>query len=314
MEYWQFLRFVTKFAYTDTVWADQPLDGGYTVDLAPATAPSGYPDAQNYFEGNVKISSTGVVVGRFTMGWVSTYLRRITLEIGTVSGLEVPLTDESGTRPWKTIFDEAGYDITVNVGKRDIPEPNNPTGPGYWNNSQEHEAVLRYRFPTNLDREWKYYLLVVRRIQEIARGAMIDEGRAYNGVPREGTCIASEWLVGTLADGTPDTEVPWPKAVVGKKFVELHDAWYRTAVHEVGHFFNLAHPQNFENDVMTDTVTVVQAGAEGITPEPFPENIKPETFRFTPSDVFLMQHRPDTHVRPGYVDFGAPAQVSGYLR
>lgn len=205
------------------------------LSLRLSRPPNGYPDGQNYFEGNVKIASSGVVVGTFTMGWVSTYLRRINLEIGTVSGLKVPQSDTTGTRTWKSIFSEAGYDISVTVGKTDIPEPSNTVGPGWWNVEQQHDAVLKYRGPTDYDKEWKYYLLVVRRMVETARGAMIDPGREFDGIPREGTTIASEWRVGTNPDGTePDTidDVPWPASVVGKEFVELQDPWFRTAVHE----------------------------------------------------------------------------------
>ncbi|KAF2278847.1 uncharacterized protein EI97DRAFT_221361 [Westerdykella ornata] len=234
LEFWTFGGFRQTVRYWDTIWAGQPVDGGYIVELSPASAPSGYPDTQNYFEGNVKIASSGAVVGKFTMGWVSTYLRRIKLEIGTVSGAKVPQADTSGTRTWKSVFAEAGYDISVTVGKTDIPEPSNTVGAGWFNEEQEHDAVLTYRGPTDYDKEWKYYLLIVRHMVESSRGAMIDPTRKYNGIPREGTAIASEWRVGTNPDGTPDTidNVPWPASVVGKKFEDLQDPWFRTAVHE----------------------------------------------------------------------------------
>jgi hypothetical protein len=309
VEYWAFEGITRLAAANVTDWADAATDGGYTIDLAPTTAPTGYPDPENYFEGDVKIASSGVVVGHFTLGWVSSHLRRITLEIGTAPGLEVPETDTSGTRPWKNVFDEAGYDIKVVIGKTDIPEPENPMGPGFFSNEQQHQAVLASRSPTDFDKEWKYYLLVVRRMAEQARGEMIDPNGRYNSIPREGTCIASEWIVGTYPNGTVDNTNPWPDSVRGKKFVELHNPWYRTALHEVGHFFNLVHPDEFSNDIMTDTPSFVDAGADGTTPKPFPDNITPEVMQFTDASKFLMQHRPDTHIRPGWVNFGFAAQV-----
>lgn len=308
-EYWAFEGIERRPGGNVTKWAGKATDDGYIVDLAPTTAPNGYPDPENYFEGDVKIASSGAVVGHFTMGWVSSFVRRITVEIGTVSGLEVPQTDTSDTRPWKTVFGDVGYDIKVSVGKTDIPEPENSMGPGYFSNEQQHEAMLKNRSPTDFDKEWKYYLLVVRKIVDTPRGSMIDETGRYNGIPREGTCIASEWIVGTYPNGTTDNTNPWPDSVRGKKFVELHDSWYRTALHEVGHFFNLVHPDVFSNDLMTDTASFVDAGADGTTEKPFPENITPEVMRFTDASKFLMQHRPDTHVRPGWVNFGFAAQV-----
>jgi hypothetical protein len=310
MEFYRFLRFVERRTLNDTVWEDEARDGGYIVDLSPATAPSGYPDAQNYFEGQVKIASSGAVVGKFTMGWVNSFIRKITVEIGTVKGLKIPESDDSGTRTWKTIFSEVGWDITVNVGNTSIPEPN-PNG--FFDNNQQHRAMLDSRTPTDFDKEWKYYLLVVRHMVGVERGAMIDPTSEHNGLPREGTVLTTDWVWGTLWDGTPDTRYPWPESIKGKKFVELNDPWYRTAVHEVGHFFNLQHPTEFENDIMTDTQSYVEAGANGVTPLPFPDNVTPEVFHFIPYQVFLMQHRPDIHIRPAYVDFGSPAQVCVFL-
>jgi hypothetical protein len=309
LEYWQFKGFARRLTTNETLWADDALDGGYTVDLAPKTAPSGFPDPQNYFEGDAKTSS-GTIVGHFTMGWVSTYLRRITLEIGTVPGVTIPSSSTSGTRTWKSVFDDVGYDITILAGKTDIPEPSNPTGPGFFNNEQEHAAVLQSRSPTDFDKEWKYYLLGVRRIADVARGAMIDAGGEYNSIPREGTCIASDWLVGTYPNGTIDNTHAWPASVRGKQFHELHDPWFRTALHEVGHMFNLGHPTDFDwvDNLMQDTESYVDAGEQGKTTSRFPENVGEQSFRFGEGDRFLMMHRPDTFVRPGWVNFGSAAQ------
>lgn len=308
MEFWKFIAFRRGFQYNDTIWAGTPLDGGYTVELVPALAPSGYPDVENYFEGQVKIASSGAVVGTFTMGWVNEYLRKITLEIGTVKGLKVPESDDSGTRTWKKIFSEFGWDITVNVGNTSIPEPN---ADGFFNVEQQHQAMLASRSPTDFDKEWKYYLLVVRHMEGVERGAVIDTGGEFNSLPREGSCMTTDWIWGTRWNGEENNDYPWPEAIKGKKFVDLNDPWYRTAVHEVGHLFNLQHPTgpNFEADIMTDTDSYVQAGADGTTEKPFPDNVTPETFHFIPYQVWLLQHRPDIHLRPAYVGFGAPAQV-----
>ncbi|KAF2470195.1 uncharacterized protein BDR25DRAFT_343395 [Lindgomyces ingoldianus] len=295
-----------------TVWDDSsaPLDGGYITDLSPTTAPTGYPDSRNYFEGDMKIIGSGSVAGRFTMGWVNEYVRKITLEIGSVSGMEVPNKDISGQRTWKNIFSEVGWDIKIVLGKTDIPEPTNTNLPaGMWKSEQQHAAMLQYRKETDFDKEWKYYLLLVKRLEGVERGAMFDPGYEYNSIPREGTAVANEWIVGTIWDGTNDTGRNWGTAT-GKKFVTVHDAWFRTCVHEVGHFFNLQHPPEFVQGVMTDTQTYVDAGRDGLTAQKFPENVGSESLKFTDSDKFLMMHRPDLFLRPGFVKFGAAAQNS----
>jgi hypothetical protein len=308
-EFYRFIRFDQRVRGNVTVWADQALDGGYTIDLVPAAAPSGYQDPENYFEGEVKVASSGTVVGTFTMGWVNSFIRKITLEIGTMEGLPIPEKDDTGTRTWTSIFSEVGWDINVVVGNTSIPEP--ADSDGLLNDEQQHELMLASRTPTDLDKEWKYYLLVIKKMEGVERGAVIDTGRTWNEAPREGSCLTTDWVYGTLWDGSEDTFTRWPESVKGKKFIELNDPWFRTAVHEVGHLFNLAHPHRigFENQIMTDTPSFVVAGEDGSTPQPFPENITPETFSFVPYDVLLLQHRPDIHVRPGYVDFGFAAQV-----
>ncbi|KAF2000984.1 hypothetical protein P154DRAFT_191962 [Amniculicola lignicola CBS 123094] len=297
-----------RWEHDNAVGPSEPIPSwgdGWTVNLAPATAPSGFPADTVYFSGEVKWAANGTTLGTMTMGWVSKWVRRAKLEIGTVSGVPVPLNDNSKTRPWVTIFNEARYDYEVTTGKTDIPEPSNPDLPlpGTWKNEQQHAAVLQYRSPTNFDKEWKHYLLVVRRIQGVDRGAMIDDAQAYNGLPREGTSLSTDWVFGKHWDGTDDTVTNWGEAT-GKKFVDEHDAWYRTAVHEVGHFFNLPHPPTFSNDVMTDSNTFADAGRDGITPEPFPRNLKIEAFKLLPEHIYTMQHRPDTTVRPAFIEFG----------
>ncbi|KAF2122586.1 hypothetical protein BDV96DRAFT_639166 [Lophiotrema nucula] len=288
--------------YTD--WESEPWEGGLSASLSASTAPAGFPSDTSYFSGNVTFAGNGSAAGTLSMGWVSDYVRRYTVEIGGVAGLERPLADASGTRTWKSIFADALIDMSLESGV-DVPDQPN----GIWDTAQAHAAMLQYRRPTNFDRVWRIYLLMVKKDRDVARGAMMDGKRDSNDpVPREAAVIANEWLIGTNADGSPDTQHAWPASVVGKPFVSLHDAWFRTAVHEVGHFFNLGHPAEFQNGLMDDTQTYVDAGEQGLTSKKFPENIDARALAFTGWERHFMAHRPDTHVRPGWIDFGAAAQ------
>ncbi|KAF2185727.1 hypothetical protein K469DRAFT_505891, partial [Zopfia rhizophila CBS 207.26] len=306
LEYFCFENFTDSNNYTK--WGPEPVDGGYSVDLSSASAPTGYPDPTNYFEGDVKFAGNSSVAGRLTMGWVNDYFHKFTLEIGSVRGLARPDMDSSRKYTWKSVFNDAGYDIIVEQGKNDIPEPSNPDLPtGMWTNEQEHSTMLQYRKPVDFDKEWRYFLLIVRLLQGVERGAMIDGGYDYNNLPREGTAVANDWIVGTKWDGSNETRVDWgPKK--GEKFVNLHDAWFRACLHEVGHFFNLDHPTNFEQGIMTDSVSYAFAGNDGTTPEQFPDHIKEDSFKFTDYQKFLMAHLSDVHTRPGLTMFGAAAQ------
>jgi hypothetical protein len=53
-----------------------------------------------------------VTVGRLTMGWVSSYLRKATVEIDRVPQSESPLNN-GGAVTWRTVGDGIGWDITV---------------------------------------------------------------------------------------------------------------------------------------------------------------------------------------------------------
>ena len=73
-------------------WA---LESTLTAAMARMAAPAGYPSASDYAEGDVK-NASATVVGRLTMGWLTTYFRRCTVEIDTVNGSEQPTNSGAG--------------------------------------------------------------------------------------------------------------------------------------------------------------------------------------------------------------------------
>lgn len=320
LEFYRFWGFKTQGYSNVSVWEMTSIpdvvsvpvvyNGGFNVTLSSAKAPTGFPDSANYFEGELR-TADGKVDGTFSMGWVSKYVRKIKVEILTATGVPVPLNDSRGVNMWKQAYEDVGFDIDVHVGKTDIPAPNNPgLLPEQWKLHQQEAAVVEHRSSTNYDQEFKYCLLAVKKLEHTARGHVIDQIADFNSDPREGAAVASEWIVGTYADGKEDNSKPgrWPEAVKGKKFYELWDAYYRTALHEVGHMFNIFHPDEFANDIMTDTDSFADAGNESGTGKAFPENITPETFRFIAAHKYHMRHRPDTHVRPAMANIGASVQ------
>ncbi|KAF2262850.1 hypothetical protein CC78DRAFT_582177 [Lojkania enalia] len=281
-----------------------PVDGGYNVDLVPKAVPSGFPDPASYYEGEVKFKSNGSSAGKFAMGWVDEHVRQYTLEIAAEQGLERPMSGTSGTRTWEKVFAEAHVKMNIVLGKSDIATPEG----GKWTSGQVHAAMLKYRNngqPQDFDKEWRIFLIITRRLTFVARGVMVDgDSKEWNYIPREVAAVAFEWPIGTLADGTPDTRRKWPEDLRGKPFITIKDACIRTAFHEVGHFMNLPHPDRFLGGLMDDTDTYADAYETGESPRPFPENVGVESFRFNDHDLFVMAHRPDTHVRPGWHDFG----------
>lgn len=269
-----------RFNAVTATWTNE---GAFTALMTWTPAPAGYPSSGDYLAGDVK-NSGGTVVGRLTMGWISSYLRKATLEIDRVSASEAPLNNGSGV-DWKSIGDSVGWDLTVDVSDANVVEPSGES----WSNAECHAAMLARRDAANLDAEWRYHVLCVRRLDATERGIMYDNGATdSNRVPREGCAISSHWVI-------PNTAT-WG-LVRGMRFGAATKPYFRTAVHETGHAMGLYH--NTADNGFLNTTDVIAASA---TPaNPFPNNI---LWAYAPDDQKRLRHMPDIYVRPGGTPFG----------
>ncbi len=262
-------------------------EGAFTALMTWKTAPAGYPSPGDYLEGDVK-NSSGAIVGHLTMGWVSKYFRKATVEIDTVAGSEVPLNNGAGVT-WNTVFDQVGWEINVQVSQLNIPEPSGAS----WSNAELHAAMLAHRAATNLDTEWRYHLLAVKLLDETTRGIMYDDGATdSNNVPREGVGISSDWKI-------PNSS-PWG-TVKGLEFGQAAAPYFRTAVHELGHAMGLFH-NTVDNGFMNTTDVIANS-----CPATFPACIK---WAFADDDLKRLRHYPDVYVRPGGTAFGTASTAT----
>lgn len=267
---------------TGGTWTNE---GAFTAVMSWQTAPAGYPSSGNYLEGDVK-NSAGVIIGRIKMGWISNYLRKATVEVDRVSQSEAPLNNGAGV-DWRAVGDGVGWDITIDNSDSNIAEPSGDS----WSNGECHAAMLARRDASNLDAEWRYYVLAVRRLDATERGIMYDNGATdSNNVPREGCAISSHWMI-------PNTSA-WG-LVKNMRFGTATMPYYRTAVHEAGHAMGLYH-NTIDNGFM-NTTDVISASATSSTP--FPNNIQ---WSFAADDQKRLRHMPDIYVRPGGTPFGTP--------
>lgn len=255
--------------------------------LKPAAAPLGYPGV--YFEG--RLLEGGVDRGQVSLGWVSKYFRKATIEIDTVVGAVAP--PPVGSETLRTIYAKAGWDVAVTYDQTNVPIPPGVVAGNCWSSADLHALMLTVRKPaTNLDTEWHMHLVVVPASMGCGRGVMYDT----IGVPREGVASFCD-------DGYAPNESANFGTASGKKQRDVPRAFLRSACHETGHGFNQIHQEQeggADNSIMTTTPSV--ANVLGGPPGVFPDDIN---LAFNDHVRRHLVHFPDITVRPGGMTFGS---------
>ncbi len=268
------------------------------IVLGNATPPPGYTSV--YFEG--KLFQGATELGTFKMGWVSTYFRKATVEVDTLTGAvtppkTVPALSGGGTEDFRSVFKTAGWDLNVVFDQTNIPVPPGINSHACWSNANLHALMASVRNPaTNLDQEWHFHLIVVPAAMGCSRGIMYDQ----IGVPREGSASFSD-------DGYPTGDSSFFGTAANQMQRNVPRAYLRSASHELGHGFNQIHQEQeggADNSIMTTTPSVADvlgtagSGAPGV----FPNNIK---LGFNDHVRHHLIHFPDPAVRPGGMTFGS---------
>jgi hypothetical protein len=262
-----------------------------TIVLHPIGAPAGF--TSTFLEG--RLYENGVDQGKFTMGWVSKYFRRATLEVDVLAGAVGP--QAVGGEDFDTIFAKAGWRLTVIRDQTNVPVPGGVTATNCWSSADLHALMTTVRSPaTNLDTEWRMHLMVVPAKLGCGRGVMYDS----IGVPREGVASFCD-------DGYPTSDSSNFGTAANKKQRDILRAFLRSATHEVGHGFNQIHQEQeagADNSIMTTTPSVADilggpmTGAPGV----FPDQIN---LAFNDHVRHHLVHFPDIVVRPGGMTFGS---------
>jgi hypothetical protein len=256
-------------------------EGAYTARMEWTAAPAGFPS--DFLRGDVR-DSEGAVIGSMSMGWVSRHLRRATIEIDRVAGCERPLANSAGL-DWHGVFEQVGWHVGVVLSDSDVEEPPDET----WSKAELHAALLARRDSVDLDREWRYWLVCVSQLDSNPRGVMFDDIITDSDhLPREGAGLSADWMV-------PD-EAPWG-LIRGQRFGTATDAYFRAAVHELGHAMGLKHNLT-DMGFMNATEEIAN---HAVPPHQFPENVQ---WSHAPDDQKRLRHWPDPWVRPGGVPFG----------
>ncbi|MEK7675652.1 MAG: hypothetical protein AAB676_07450 [Verrucomicrobiota bacterium] len=251
----------------------------FSADLTWITpVPQGYPPQGRYLNGPVK-KSDGAPAGTLTMGWLSEDLRRAKIEIDRVPQAKFP-RGNGKDKGWTAVFKEVGWKVEVDLNERDVPEEHLSNSNGSWSLADLHAWLLRPQNQADLDPEWRYLILSVRDIDGGYFGVTWDPlGGDSPKIMRD--------VVGISAH--EDFPVEWVK--VKDAVLEDTPAYFRTAVHEIGHAMNLDHNDR-TNGFMNETGRIAWGNVAA-----FPDNID---WAFDPAkDQQLLRHLPDVMVRPG---------------
>ncbi|KAI9774129.1 MAG: hypothetical protein M1840_005222 [Geoglossum simile] len=268
-----------RFYPTTNTWATA-AEAVLTATMSWAAAPAGYPG--DYLIGTTE-NAAGTITGSLKMGWLSQSYRKVTVEIDTVPGSERP-TDNGAGETWATVFSKIGFSGNVVLSDTNVPNPIDDS----FSDAEMHAAMLAKRQPTNLDTEWRYHVLAVHHIESTERGIMYDwQATDSNKVPREGLGIASHWI----ADDTP----LWGN-VRNTRWGASKPAYFRTAVHELGHAFGLEH--NYVDTGYMCPSPDIASRPGG----PFPNQVK---WAFAIDDLKRLRHWSDVFIRPGGLEFTA---------
>lgn len=236
-------------------------------------------------------------LGTVSMKWVSGSFRRANVEMRRLTGAEHP--PDVGSENLQTVFDTAGWDVTVTKVAAAISKPASLAGQSAtdcWSTSNLHrlmESVPGYD-PAVLDSQWKAYLLAVPAELGCSRGVMFDSSGDLNDIKREGAATFSH-------DGFPASHSSNFGAAEDELMKDHPRGFLRSAAHEVGHTFNQIH-QSFEggndNSIMTVTPSVANVLAAGA--QTFPDDID---LAFNATVRRHLIHLPDPAVRPGAMGF-----------
>ncbi|MBL8296651.1 MAG: matrixin family metalloprotease, partial [Bryobacterales bacterium] len=256
-----------RFNSSNNTWAQEP-GGTFRADLALRPTPPGFVNSADFFDGDVT-NAAGAFAGRMSMGWVSSFFRRAAVEFDRVKD-----ADDVDIATFQRAFLDAGWEVSFFTSNSDVQEPNGE----FWSDAEMHQALLARRDSADLDSEWRFHLLAVRRISSTERGVMFDTGATdSNKVPREGAGISCNWVI-------PNAD-PWG-LVKGQRFGATGNPYVRTAVHEIGHAMGLVH-NTVDNGIMNATNVIASNGTAQL---PFPNNI---VFQFHPDDTRRLRHYPD---------------------
>ena len=200
-----------------------------------------------------------------------------------------------GNLDFSGVYRDAGLEFRSVIDEIDIPEDADLTL------TELHQMLASHRSISSLGpHSWRLWLVIGSQLGNSGTlGIMFDDINPF----REGTAafydprFSNSNIIDPLAQGQRIGDVPL--------------AILRTALHEVGHAFNLFHPKHDVHSVSIGTSIMNQTGdVMGFASQsnPYPNNA---TFAFNEHNRTSLIHSPDPQIRPGWKQFGYSHGGSG---
>ncbi|MBL8342268.1 MAG: hypothetical protein JNL30_12435 [Rubrivivax sp.] len=266
-------------------------EGTITMVMQRAEAPPGHPSADRFYTGEFVAEPNGAAkTMRLQMGHVSSALRKAVIEIDRVKDTRTPLDNGAGVS-WASVFRSFDWEVSVVDSDHDLTRAAPASdGIAVWTAADARAAMIARRNSHDLDREWRYYVVIAGTIQAPGKA----HGHMFHS-RREALFVGGHSLF-------PDE--PQYGALRGQRLDTTRE-FFRTIVHEVGHAMGLGHNDTGFHFMRPTPVIAAQASAE----HPFPGNVQ---WSFDEADLHALRHRPDILVRPGGAlqgveDVGEPA-------
>jgi hypothetical protein len=251
----------------------------------------------------ITLSGGGIVPKTYALTFESVYFDKVEFEVDRVDNAGTVVTSydtashpnrpaslPSETLSLATVYRRAGFDATMSSGGGVIPRAGAGTN-GTWSDAEMHNAMVTYwsRFANNP--QWAMWVLYAAR-HDMGRnlgGIMFDDIGPNH---RQGTAIFTDSFIQDVPPGTP-SPAAWRNRM---------QFW--TAIHEMGHAFNLAH--SWQKALGTPWIPLAnEPEARSFMNYPYHVSggqasfFADFQFRFSDSELVFMRHAPRRFVQMG---------------
>ncbi len=306
------LKLVTPNRFAGSVtYRNPPALSGFPYTTLQITAvPPSTPSDQPVL--SVVLKAAGLPSKTIKYRRVSTFFDKVIFEFDSVSGITPVTVFDTGSHPNRPavlpveslsiedVYRRAGFDVEVS-GSSSVPL----TGAGAnqaWNDTEMHDA-MQTAWSRNADiAQWAMWVFFANQYEDSDTGQpepgmggiMFDS----TGRERQGTAIFYNSFISELPAGDPNAQA----------YVDRMRFW--TAVHEMGHAFNLLH--SWQKALGTPWVQLAnEPEARSYMNYPYrvvgkvPAFFGDFEYRFTDKELLFLRHAPRQFVQMGNAAFAA---------